>query len=146
MKDKYPKVIFEFERGSFDGGMLRYEITEYEDVLFFEGRCCNAFVFMPDYSFFMPKDALTDLIEELKGIRSWRHNKVMPGILDGYGYTININYGGLRFSKNGYEAYPFNSEKIYHEHVRKIQNEIEKLCEKYTKDYSTDEKDKRLNL
>ena len=146
MNNKYPKEIFKFERGAFSSGMLIYTITEEEDCLSFNSRCCNEFVFMPEYSFKMPKDALEELIGAVSPVNEWMDTYRNPNILDGYGYTIKLDYGGIKLSKRGYAAYPFHSEKKYHEAVRKIQQEIENLCEKYAENYSPEGIEDRLGL
>lgn len=63
------------------------------------------------------------------------------GILDGFGWSIEYCYKGIRVKSSGYESFPSNYNKV----VNELQEYMETLCKKYAADkYKEDEaKDRR---
>ena len=140
---KEKDVIFSFERGWFFGGSLKYTIFELEDALLFESYSYNDFCYMPDYQFCMPKTAIAEIEKVLRKTILWRrHYRCYYEIDDGYGWDIYYRFKGLKINKRGYMAYPLNYKAV----IKALQEEIEKLCEKYADNYSIEGLDERLEL
>lgn len=137
------KIIFDFERGAYFGGSLHYTISESDDCLLFKSRSYNDFHAMRNYSFTMPKWAIQDLSLAIIEVADWKEFYGDYGsCYDGYGWHIEYNYDGLKISSGGYVEYPENYKGI----IRKIQMEIERLCQEYDADYSEDRIEERLSL
>ncbi|MGN1403213.1 MAG: hypothetical protein ACI4XB_02700 [Ruminococcus sp.] len=141
---KSPKIVFQFERGAFFSGLAGYTISEYDEIYRLQSRFSNDFWKMKNHDFFFPKEAMQGLKSSLEPVRKWRKNyKDYRGILDGFGWSIQCSFDNMKLNSEGYENYPDD----YKEVVRKIQQEIELLCQTYDPlNYFPEDAEKRLEL
>ena len=65
------------------------------------------------------------------------------GILDGFGWSIEYCYKGIKVKSSGYESFPSNYNKV----VNELQEYMETLCKKYAADkYKEEEAEDRKRL
>jgi len=135
--------IFRFERGAYTGGALAYSVYEMDECLILEGFSYNGFSYMQDYRFKMLKTDIDELMSVLKKAKRWKEEyDCDDDVYDGYEWELFVDYKSLKISSAGYVGYPRNYKKV----VKKIQTEIEKLCETYAYNYSSEGVEERLSL
>ena len=136
------ELIFVFSRGSW-GSDLDYYIYKTENGL--RLKCSAVRMFddiAPDHDFLFPETAIAGLIKSLGPVRKWEA-RYLSGVRDGYGWSIKLNYNGDRISVIGDTMFPDNYKPV----KAAIQEELEKLCEKYDPEhYDREYRQKRIEL
>lgn len=137
------EIVFEFERGSFFGGNLRYVVEEENGLFIFTGFPSNGLAWMGRCEFVLPEEEISNLYEELIEIENWKRNYKNPDqILDGYGWVIKYTWAEKKIYSHGYEQYPKEYKRI----IKKLQTKMEEIMKKYDPDYQEEGMRERLML
>ncbi len=132
------KVMFSFERGAFFSGSLDYKIQN----MHFSMRPYNAFHTMQRFEFDVTEEDIYKIAAIVAPVMKWKEEyQSTLGILDGFGWSIEYCYKGIKVKSSGYESFPSNYNKV----VNELQEYMETLCKQYAADkYNEDEaKDRR---
>ena len=134
------KVMFAFERGAFFGGSLDYKIIN----MHFSMRPYNAFHSMQRFEFDVTEEDLCKIGAIVAPVMKWKEEyNDMLEVLDGFGWSIEYCYNGIKIKSYGYESFPYNYKKV----VNELQEHMETLCKKYAADkYKEDEAEDRRSL
>lgn len=127
----YPNQVFYFERGAYFDGYLSYAISktlEGNNQYLFQGSHGNDFSGMQDVEFLITPEEVQTIIDSAKAILFWENNyQSEEEILDGYGFSIAVDWKNIKKAVEGYDLFPANHRKT----VSSIQCAIEKLCSKH---------------
>lgn len=147
MKKKNPNwkdtdVVFDFDRGAFFAGYLKYKFYSMGDALLFMSYTGNDFCGMKEYCFCFPFDGIKKVANLISNLNWEKKYECEDIIYDGYGWGLKLHYDDVEFESDGYEAYPKNFKKK----IKQLQKHIEKLCAKYAPYYEKNGIDERLRL
>lgn len=135
--------IFYFDRGSYMGGGLMYQILNMDNKFVLKGRARNEFCWMKDIEFEIPEKEIDKLIKILNPVLKWKRKYgVEYEVDDGYGWDIRFKYKDIRIKTGGYEKYP----RDYYRVIKRLQQFIERLGAKYNEEYQKDGYKERIEL
>ena len=106
-------VKFSYNYGSYNGGYYEYSITKEDGKVKYKARGMNG-VSLNKNKEISPSylKKLSEVIEK-NGIVIWNgFNKSDNGVLDGYGFSLNVEYeNGEKITAHGYMDYPSGYRK-----------------------------------
>ena len=138
------KQIFRFERGAYFRGYMTYIIEKRENKYYLKTRGNNGFFWLPNSEYEIAEEDVKALATVLEPIKKWekKYEDELENILDGYGWSIDYRFKTTRIKSQGYEAYPNGFRRV----IKDIQAYLERLGQKYDKDYFAPGLEERMRL
>ena len=99
---------------------------------------------MQRFEFDVTEEDLCKIGAIVAPVMKWKEEyNGMLEVLDGFGWSIEYCYNGIKIKSYGYESFPCNYKKV----VNELQEYMETLCKKYAADkYKEDEAEERRSL
>lgn len=129
---KSEEIVY-FEHGSYFSGIQAYSVRTSGDGFVFEKLPSLSSGFKA-CRFTIPESAVMEISGVIKPAAKWkRHYKNPDEILDGDGWELFFNYGGVKVKSDGYMEYP--------EDYRSITDELEKVIDGILGKYGVNKED-----
>lgn len=127
------KQIFNFERGAFFQGYMTYIIEKNEDKYIMKTRGDNGFFWLPNSEYEITEEDVKALAKVLEPVKKWekKYDDELENIMDGYEWSVDYKFKTTRIKSEGYAQYPNGFRRV----IKDIQAYLERLGQKYDKDY-----------